>query len=127
MNYLGCDADINALIASLDLCRAIGNSHAFNEYRKREVLPGDLKTRAEKIEFIRMSATTYFHPTSSCRMGIDAMAVVDPSLKVYGIEGLRIADASVMPEITTGNTNAPSMMIGEQAASFIKRGSGRKI
>jgi choline dehydrogenase len=120
MNYLGCDADINALIASLDLCREIGNSSAFAEYRKQEVLPGLLKTKAEKIDFIRMSATTYFHPTSSCRMGIDAMAVVDPTLKVYGVEGLRIADASAMPEITSGNTNAPSMLMGEQVVRFIK-------
>lgn len=67
-----------------------------------------------------MSTTTYFHPTSSCRMGIDAMAVVDPTLKVYGVEGLRIADASVMPEITSGNTNAPSMLMGEQVARFIR-------
>lgn len=120
MNYLGCDADINALVASLDLCRDIGNSSAFAEYRKQEVLPGPLKTKAEKIEFIRMSTTTYFHPTSSCRMGIDALAVVDPTLKVYGVEGLRIADASVLPEITSGNTNAPSMLMGEQVVRFIK-------
>ncbi len=120
MNYLGCDADINALIASLDLCREIGNSSAFAEYRKQEVLPGSLKTKAEKVDFIRMSTTTYFHPTSSCRMGIDAMAVVDPTLKVYGVEGLRIADASAMPETTSSNTNAPSMLMGEQVVRFIK-------
>ncbi|HEY8099023.1 MAG TPA: GMC oxidoreductase, partial [Methylobacter sp.] len=59
-------------------------------------------------------------PTSSCRMGIDAMAVVDPTLKVYGVEGLRIADASAMPEITSGNTNAPSMLMGEQVVRFIR-------
>ena len=69
--------------------------------------------------FIRNSATTYFHPTSTCKMGIDAESVVDPRLQVYGVEGLRVADASIMPNVTSGNTNAPCVMIGEKAAELI--------
>jgi len=123
MNYLSRDADMRALTLALELCRDIGQSAAFDAYRKREVFPGKL-SRAEQQNFIRQSATTYFHPTSSCKMGMDALSVVDPELKVYGIDGLRLADASVMPDITTGNTNAPSLLIGEQVARFILAEAG---
>jgi len=109
---------MNALMAALDLCRSIGHASSFDAYRKQEMMPGKLSVKEQRA-FIRMSATSYFHPTSSCKMGIDALSVVDPTLKVYGIERLRIADASIMPDITTGNTNAPSMLIGEQVARFI--------
>jgi choline dehydrogenase len=118
MNYLGCDADINALLASLELCRALGAAKAFAPWRKREVLPGPLDGAA-MIEFIRMSTTTYFHPAGTCKMGVDSDAVVDPELRVHGIAGLRVADASIMPTVTTGNTNAPCVMIGEKAATLI--------
>jgi choline dehydrogenase len=118
MNYLGCDADTKALLFSLALCRELGAASAFTPWRKREVLPGTLD-RAALLEFVRMSTTTFFHPTSTCRMGIDEMAVVDPELKVYGVSGLRVADASIMPSVTSGNTNAPSVMIGYKAAELI--------
>ena len=81
-------------------------------------MPGKL-SRSEMVEFIRASTTTYFHPTSTCKMGIDAESVVNHELKVYGVEGLRVADASIMPTVTSGNTNAPSVMIGEKAAEMI--------
>ena len=71
------------------------------------------------IDFIRRAATTYFPPTSTCAMGRDGAAVVDPQLRVHGIDQLRVADASIMPSITSGNTNAPSVMIGEMAAEMI--------
>lgn len=119
VNYMEQDADIEAMLAAIALCRELGASDAFADLRKREVMPGK-RTRNEMIEFIRNGVTTYFHPTSSCKMGVDSDAVVDPELKVYGIEGLRIADASVMPEITTGNTNAPTIMIAEKAAEMIQ-------
>ena len=119
MGYLQRDADLHALLFALDLCRQIGAAKAFDALRKREVMPGKLD-RKSMIEFIRQGVTTYFHPSSSCRMGIDAMAVVDPELRVYGVEGLRVADASVMPQVTTGNTNAPSIMIGEKASDMIR-------
>ena len=70
---------------------------------------------------MRNSATTYFHPVGSCKMGTDALAVVDATLRVRGVPGLRVADASIMPSITSGNTNAPSIMIGERAVDLIRR------
>jgi choline dehydrogenase len=118
MNYLGVEADRKALALGLDLCRDLGASAAFAPFRKREVMPGALD-RAGLDDFIRMSVTTYFHPSSSCRMGIDAGAVVDPELRVHGLAGIRVADASIMPNVTTGNTNAPSVLIGEKAAKMI--------
>jgi choline dehydrogenase len=117
-NFLACDADIAALLAAIDICREMGASDAFREWRKREVMPGPLP-RVEMVEFIRNGATTYFHPVGTCRMGVGADSVVGPRLEVHGVEGLRVADASVMPAITTGNTNAPSVMIGEKAAAMI--------
>jgi choline dehydrogenase len=119
MGYLQSDADVNALLFAIDLCREIGGSKAFDALRKREVMPGKLD-RKKMIEFVRQAVTTYFHPSSSCKMGIDAMSVVDPELRVYGVDGLRIADASIMPAVTTGNTNAPSVMIGEKASDLIR-------
>jgi choline dehydrogenase len=77
------------------------------------------KTDAEKIAFIRQFIETDYHPVGTCKMGQDAMAVVDASLKVHGIEGLRVADASIMPNIVRGNTNIPCMMIGDKAAELI--------
>ena len=114
------DADIEAMLSAMELCREMGASSAFDEFRKSEVMPGDLSC-AEMIDFIRQSATTYFHPTSTCKMGIGDDAVVDPELRVYGIDNLRIADASIMPNITSGNTNAPSVMIGEKCAELIQQ------
>ena len=123
VNFMACDADINAMLFGIELCREMGASDALKDLRKSEVMPGSL-SRSEMIEFIRQGATTYFHPTSACKMGIDAESVVDPELRVYGIENLRIADASIMPDITTGNTNAPSVMIGEKRAEMIQASQG---
>ncbi len=121
MNYLGRDADVRALLFAIDLCREIGAADAFAEFRKREVMPGPLD-RAAMLRFLRQGVTTYFHPAGSCRMGADESAVVDASLRVHGVERLRVADASIMPAVTTGNTNAPSVMIGEKAAAMISAG-----
>jgi choline dehydrogenase len=118
MNYLGVDADMQALLVAVELCREIGGSQAFAPFRKREIMPGKLG-RSEMMEFIRKSTTTFFHPAGSCKMGIDAEAVVSPELKVYGLSGLRVADASIMPTVTTGNTNAPSIAIGARCADMI--------
>ena len=118
MNYLGCQADLDALAVAVELCRELGASSAFDAFRKREIMPGP-RGRAETVEWIRQATTTFFHPTSSCRMGIDAQAVVDPELRVHGLEGVRVADASVMPSITSGNTNAPTVLIAEKASRFL--------
>lgn len=119
-NYLAEEQDWKAYRAATELCREIGADQAYAPYRKVEVLPGGGElTDAEWREFLAKSLNTYFHPTSTCRMGVGEEAVVDPELKVHGIDGLRVADASVMPAITTSNTNAPSMMIGWKCAEMV--------
>jgi choline dehydrogenase len=117
-NYLACEADVQALLVAVEICREMGGARAFAEWRLREVTPGPLD-RAEMREFVRRSTTTYFHPTSTCAMGRGVDAVVGPDLRVHGVSGLRVADASIMPDVTTGNTNAPSVMIGERAAELM--------
>lgn len=119
INYLESSADVDALVAAIELCREMGAAKAFDAYRKRELMPGALG-RAAMEEFVRNGATTYFHPAGSCKMGPDALAVVDSMLRVHGVQRLRVADASIMPTITSGNTNAPSIMIGERAASLLQ-------
>ena len=91
--------------------------------RKREALvPESGKmTDAEMRDYLAKSVNTFFHPTSTCRMGVGEEAVVDPELRVRGVEGLRVADASIMPSITTSNTNSPSMMIGWKAGDMIAK------
>jgi choline dehydrogenase len=85
-----------------------------------EIAPGaHLKTDAELLEWVRNNAETTYHPVGTCKMGIDPMAVVDPELRVHGIAGLRVADASIMPTLTSGNTNAPCIMIGEKCAAMV--------
>ncbi len=116
-NYLAEEQDWKSYRAATELCREIGAQEAYKRLAKREALPqkdGDL-TDAEWRDFLSASVNTYFHPTSTCQIG----KVVDPDLKVKGIDGLRVADASVMPHITTSNTNAPSMMIGWKAGDMI--------
>jgi choline dehydrogenase len=124
-NYLIEEADVAAHVRGIQMSREIGEANALKEWRKREVLPGpERKTDAELRDFVRRAASTIYHPCGTCKMGIDHMAVVDPDLRVYGVEGLRVADASIMPAITSGNTNAPSIMIGERAAELILAGKG---
>lgn len=120
INFLESAADVDALVQATALCREMGAAKAFDGLRKRELMPGRL-SRIAMEEFIRNGATTYFHPVGSCKMGGDAMAVVDSSLRVRGVEGVRVADASIMPTITSGNTNAPSIMIGERAVDLIRQ------
>jgi choline dehydrogenase len=111
--------DVKAAIACVELCREVGNSAALGPFTKREAMPGNLKG-AELERFIRDAASTYWHQTCTAKMGQDAMSVVDGTLKVYGIEHLRIADGSIMPRVTTGNTMAPCVVIGERAAESLK-------
>ncbi len=113
-NMMSHPEDLKAAIACVQLCREIGNSDALRPFTKREVMPGNLKG-AELENFIRDSVVTYWHQTCTAKMGRDSMSVVDANLKVYGIENLRIADGSIMPRVTTGNTMAPCVIIGERA------------
>ena len=111
--------DLKAAIAGVQLCREIGNSAALRPFTKREAMPGNLKG-GELEGFVRDAALTYWHQTCTAKMGQDAMSVVDGQLKVYGISHLRIADGSIMPRVTTGNTQAPCVIIGERAAEILQ-------
>jgi choline dehydrogenase len=121
-NYLSDPRDWQSYRTATELCREIGAQHPYDDVRATEVLPGRELTDAEWRTFLGRSLHTYFHPTSTCRMGRPGDSVVGPDLRVHGIEGLRVADASVMPTITTSNTNAPSMMIGWRCAEFVQSG-----
>ena len=100
------------------MAREIGNSAALRPFTRREVAPGSLNG-AELERFFRDGLGTFWHQSGTAKMGRDAMSVVDGKLKVYGVDGLRIADASIMPRVTTGNTMAPCVVIGEQAAALL--------
>ncbi len=113
--------DIKALTEGGRLARAIYNQHPFANIITGEVAPGpDVNSDAEWVQFLRKAAVNMCHPAGSCRMGKDSLAVVDPKLRVNGISALRIADASIMPVISSGNTNAPTAMIAEKAAALIR-------
>lgn len=116
--FLSDQKDIDALVRGIEICREIGNSAEMRPFVKREVMPGPLKG-AELVEFVRNGATTYFHQTCSCRMGRDEGAVVDAELQVRGIDKLRIADGSIMPRVTTGNTMMPCVIIGERMGEIL--------
>jgi choline dehydrogenase len=118
-NTLDDPADLGALAKGVELSREIGNSEALRPFAKREVMPGPLKG-ADMENFIRDGIATVWHQTCTAKMGHDPMSVVDPELKVYGIENLRIADGSIMPCVTTGNTMAPCLIIGERAAELLQ-------
>src|SRR5438046_1674148 len=120
-NYLSAPSDLHVLIAGIGHTRRIFAQAAMAPYSVEETMPGSGVTTDEAFgEFARNAGTNVFHPVGTCKMGTDAMAVVDPRLKVHGIDGLRVIDASVMPAVTTGNTNAPTIMIGEKGAAMIR-------
>jgi choline dehydrogenase len=118
-NLLAHPDDVTAAVAAVELCREVANSSPFGPLNEREVMPGDLKGR-ELVRFVRDAAESYWHQTGTAKMGLDELSVVDGSLKVYGVERLRIADGSIMPRISTGNTMAPCVIIGERAAQMIR-------
>jgi choline dehydrogenase len=117
-NLLSHPEDIKAALAAVELCREIGNSQSLRSFARREVMPGSLKG-LELQNFIRNAAISYWHQSGTAKMGRDAMSVVDGELRVYGLKNLRIADASIMPRITTGNPMAACVVIGERAAEML--------
>lgn len=120
--YLTAPQDMETLKAGLRIGRRIFAAPALSPFVGDEVFPGEAIRTDEDIDrYIRATGHTAYHPAGTCRMGTDRMAVVDPQLRVHGIDGLRIADASVMPVVTTGNINAPTTMIGEKAADLIRQ------
>ncbi|MFC4035632.1 GMC family oxidoreductase [Streptomyces polygonati] len=119
-NYLQHPADLDVLVEGVTLARELAGTAAFDKVRGAELAPGpELTGPAELRDFVRANASTLWHPVGTCRMGDDPMAVVDHELRVHGLDGLRVADASVMPHIVSGNTNAACVMIGEKAAELI--------
>ena len=119
-NFLSEPSDRECLLRVLRLVRNIVEAPEMAWLGPREFAPGkDVQSDDELIDFVTRTAETTYHPVGTCKMGQDAMAVVDDQLRVHGIDGLRIADASIMPTLTSGNTNAPSIMIGEKAAGMI--------
>ncbi|WP_375449159.1 GMC family oxidoreductase [uncultured Nostoc sp.] len=121
MNYLQSQADVQKLVEGVKLIRQLFQTSAFDNFHGEEIAPGShVQSDAALEAYIRDTCSTVWHPVGTCKMGIDPMAVVDPELRVHGVEGLRVVDASIMPTITTGNTNAPTIMIGEKAADLIK-------
>ncbi|TVQ34966.1 MAG: choline dehydrogenase [Geminicoccaceae bacterium] len=121
-NYLATETDRRTMVEGLQLARRIQTQDPLRAVTRREVLPGsDHATADDLLAHVRRTGSTIFHPTSTCRMGPvgDPEVVCDPTLKVQGVGGLRVADASIMPAVVSGNTNAPCIMIGEKAADMI--------
>jgi choline dehydrogenase len=120
-NYLSTELDRRCTVEGLKLIRRVAETKAMREWIEAEYFPGpDCQGDEGLLAHARRAGTTIFHPTSTCRMGGDAGAVLDPELRVNGIEGLRVADASIMPTVVSGNTNAACIMIGEKAAAMIR-------
>ena len=111
--------DFAAIVRAIEAARELGNQHAFDSVREAELVPGPKATAEDIREFARLGSASFGHPVGTCKMGVDKLAVVDPELRVHGILGLRVADASVMPRIITGPTNAPTHMIAGRAAKLI--------
>jgi choline dehydrogenase len=123
-NFLTDPHDIKVINRGFELARKLNAQHSMDEYRGEEVDPGQaVQSEADITAYNRRVACSQYHPSGTCKMGIDDQAVVDPKLRVHGIKGLRVADASIMPNVTSGNTNAPSIMIGERAAEIILTGA----
>lgn len=119
-NYLSTETDRNTLIAGIKIARDIARTEPLRSAISQEFRPDPkVETDDEILAWARQNSTTIYHPTGTCRMGADPSAVVDPQLRVRGVRGLRVADCSIMPDIISGNTNAPAMMIGARAAQFI--------
>jgi len=119
-NYLGTDQDLAAIVRAIGAAREIGNQHAFDGFRESELVPGPKASAEEIRELARLGSASFGHAVGTCKIGVDKLAVVDPELRVRGILGLRVADASVMPQIITGpGTNASAHMIGGRAAELI--------
>jgi choline dehydrogenase len=127
-NYMERDADVKVLVKGLELARELAHTSPLDEFRKddkpfavpgKNRMPVPKRGAADLKKFVAANATTVWHPVGTCKMGRDPLAVVDPQLRVHGVPGLRVADASIMPTIPRGNINAPCIMLGERAADFI--------
>ena len=119
-NYLATATDRATLIGGMRMSRRIAETDALSGYIADELRPGaSAQSDDDLLTFARDTGVTIYHPVGTCKMGADPMAVVDDRLRVHGIEGLRVVDASIMPTLVSGNTNAPAIMIGEKASDMI--------
>ncbi len=119
-NYLSTERDRQCAIASIKFARQLSRTSAMQEYVAQELLPGPgIQSDEELLAFARQYGATIFHPSGTCKMGDDPMAVVDERLRVRGMEGLRVVDCSIMPTLVSGNTSAPAVMIAEKASDMI--------
>lgn len=121
-NYLASDLDCRTIVKGIQIARTISQTDPLKSHITEEHAPGAgvaFDDEAATLDWARRTSVTIYHPTGTCKMGIDSKAVVDPRLRVRGIDGLRVADASIMPQIVSGNTNAPCIMIGEKAADLV--------
>jgi choline dehydrogenase len=121
-NYLATDTDCRTIVKGIQIARKIARTEPLKTYITEEYAPGAGVAEDDEVailDWARKNSVTIYHPTGTCKMGNDPMAVVDPRLRVHGIAGLRVADASIMPQIVSGNTNAPAIMIGEKVSDMI--------
>jgi choline dehydrogenase len=126
--FLGSDYDMRAMISAIKLAREIAAQPAMRSYAIEEMVPGQhARSDGELENFVGQNGVTNHHPSSSCAMGTGSNSAVDPRLRVHGVGGLRVADASIMPSVVAGNTNAPSIMIGEKAAAMILEDTERAV
>ena len=127
-NYLADELDRRTLVAGMKIARRIVNNKALDRYRAFEMNPGErYQTDDELLEFARLYGQTAYHVVGTCKMGQDPMAVVDDQLRVHGLAGLRVVDASIMPTMTSGNTNAPVIIIAEKGATMILDEARQKL
>ena len=120
-NFFGEEADVDAMVAGFKMTKRLLDAPALKAIQTSDIFTNGIESDADIRKVLRERVDTVYHPVGTCKMGVnDPMAVVDPQLKVHGLEGLRIADASIMPTLIGGNTNAPTIMIGEKAADMIK-------
>jgi choline dehydrogenase-like flavoprotein len=112
--------DIEVMVKAFKITRRIMDAEPLSKWRTAEMYSGNVRSDDDIRAILRNRSDTVYHPVGTARMGTDAIAVVDPQLRVTGVEGLRVADASIMPTLIGGNTNAPSIMIGEKAADIIR-------
>ena len=124
-NFLGEEIDRRTMVAGIRMVRAIAQAPALDALRGAEFSPGkEVASDAQVLEWIRNNSVTAYHPIGTCRMGDGSDTVVDPELRVHGLDGLRVADASVFPTMPSGNTNAPAIMVGEKAADLVRATRG---
>ena len=119
-NFLTAQLDRDVTLEAMRITRRIMTAPAMRGIATDEIAPGvNIQSDDELLDWVKKNAETTYHPVGTCKMGSDPMAVVDDQLRVHGMEGLRVADASIMPTLTSGNTNAPSIMIGEKASRMM--------